>query len=49
MYLHLVESVEGGNRRIFENEYRTAQRVTSLTKKDIVQRHRAVAIAGEAN
>jgi len=37
------------NRRIFENEYRTAQQVASLTKEDIVQRHRAVTIAGEAN
>jgi hypothetical protein len=37
------------NRRIFDNEYGTAQPVASLTKEDIVQRHRAVAISGEAN
>ena len=37
------------NRRIFENKYMTAQQVASLTKEHIVQRHRAVAIVGEAN
>jgi len=34
------------NRRIFENVHKTAQQVASMTKEDIVQRHRALAMAG---
>ena len=34
------------NRRIFENEFKTAQQVASLTKEDIVQRRRAFSFAG---
>jgi hypothetical protein len=35
------------NRRIFQNEHKTAQQIASMTKEDIGQRHRALAMAGE--
>jgi hypothetical protein len=34
------------NRRIFENEHKTADQEAYLAKEDIIQRHRAVCIAG---
>ena len=34
------------NRRIFQNEFKTAQQVASMTKEDIVQRRRAFSFAG---
>ena len=34
------------NWRIFENEHKTSAQVASLTKEDIVQRRRAMCIAG---
>jgi hypothetical protein len=34
------------NRRIFENEFKTAQQVASLTKEDIVERRRAFSFTG---
>ena len=34
------------NRRIFENEHQTAEQVAYLAKEDIVQRRRAMCIAG---
>ena len=34
------------NMRIFENEFKTAQQVASLTKEGIVQRRRAFSFAG---
>lgn len=37
------------NRRIFENVHKTAQQVASMTKEDIVQRHRAMVVAGDIN
>ena len=34
------------NRRIFENTHMTAQQVASLAKEDIMQRRRAMNVAG---
>lgn len=50
MYFYILWDLwKEKNRKTFENEYRTVQQVAPLTKEDKVQRHRAVAVAGEAN
>jgi hypothetical protein len=35
------------NRRIFQNEHKTAQQIAFMTKEDTWQRHRALAMVGE--